>query len=99
MSLPLIVRPAAEADIQKTFGYLEEVRPGVGAKFVAQLREVFQRIESNPETYGVVWQDVRAVRVRKFQYVAYYVLFDDHVEVLAVMHGARHESDWRSRVD
>lgn len=51
-----------------------------------------------PEMYGVVWQDVRAACLKKYQYVVYYVVFDDRVEVLAVMHGARDESSWQSRL-
>ena len=33
-----------------------------------------------PEMYGVVWQDVRAARLKKFRYVIYYVAFADRVE-------------------
>jgi plasmid stabilization system protein ParE len=97
MSRPVIVRPAAEADIRETYAYLQDVRPGLGDQFSGRLREVFDRVESNPESCGVVWQDVRAVRVSKFQYVVYYVVFVDRVEVLAVLHGARDELTWRAR--
>lgn len=99
MSLPVIVRPAAEADIQQTHDDLEDIRTGLGEQFGARLREVFESIESMPEAPAIIWQDVRAIRVRKFQYVVYYVVFADPVEVLAVIHGARHESTWRSRVN
>ena len=51
-----------------------------------------------PEMFGVVWRDVRAVRVRRFQYVVYYFVLSDRVEILAVIHGARDESAWRSRI-
>ncbi len=97
MSLPVILRPAAEADVQEIYDYLEQIRVGIGEQFSHHLRDVLQRIESNPEMFGVVWQDVRAVRVRKFRYVVYYVVFADRVEVLAVIHGSRRESTWQSR--
>jgi hypothetical protein len=64
MSIPLIVRPIAEADIQAAYRYLEAARPGLGDLFSAQLLEVFERIETNPQSCGVIWQDVRAVRSR-----------------------------------
>jgi len=97
MSLPVLLRPAAEADIQATHDELEQARAGLGNRFVARVREVLERIESMPEMYGRVWQDVRAVRLRKFRHVVYYVVFTDRVEVLAVMHGARDASAWQSR--
>src|SRR5436309_1914202 len=98
MSLPVIIRPAADADIQAAHAYLEQVRTGLGDRFVARVREVLERIEAMPELYGRVWQDVRAARLRKFRHLVYYVVFADRVEVLAVLHGSRDASAWRSRV-
>ena len=98
MSLPVILRPGAEADIQLIHDELERVRVGLGDRFVARVREVLERVEAMPEIYGLVWQDVRAARLRKFRHVVYYVVFADRVEVLAVLHGSRDASAWQSRV-
>ncbi len=98
MSLPLIVRPAAETDIQQAYDWLEEAQAGLGDRFAERLQEAFHRIEAMPELYGFVWQDIRAVRLRRFRYVMYYVAFSDRIEVLAVVHGFRHESAWKSRI-
>ncbi len=98
MSLPVIVRPEAQADIQEIHDDLERVRAGLGMQFAARLREILERIEAMPELYGIVWQDVRAVRLKQFRYVVYYVVFPDRVEVLAVAHGSRDASSWQSRV-
>ena len=89
--------PAADADIQTTHDELEKVQGGLGDRFIASVRQVLERIEATPELYGIVWQDVRAARLRKFRYVVYYVAFADRVEVLAVLHGARNPSVWQSR--
>ena len=97
MSLPVILRPAADADVQVTHDELEQVRAGLGDRFVTRLRELLERIEAMPELYGLVWQDVRAARLRKFRQVVYYVVFADRVEVLAVMHGNRDASAWQAR--
>ena len=98
MIRPLIVRSAAEDDLRAIHEYLEAAQAGLGSLFAARLRDVFERIESLPESCATIWQDIRAVRVRKFQYVVYYVIFTDRVEVLAVLHGARHESAWQTRI-
>jgi plasmid stabilization system protein ParE len=98
MSLPVVLRPAAEADIQATHDELEQVQAGLGNRFVARVREVLEHIEAMPEMYGLVWQDVRAARLRKFRHVVYYVAFADRVEVLAVLHGSRDGSAWQLRV-
>ena len=98
MSLPIIVRPAAESDIQDAYAAFETVQPGLGVRFSKQLGDVLNRIETMPELYGVVWHDVRAVRLKRFQFVVFYVVFSDHTEVLAVMHGTCDPSTWQSRV-
>jgi plasmid stabilization system protein ParE len=97
VSLPVIVRPPAQADIRETRETLESIRPGLGGQFVSRVREVLERVESMPEIHGVVWQDVRAARLRQFRHVVYYIVFADRVEVLAVMHGARDTSAWQLR--
>jgi len=98
VSLPIIIRPAAEAEIQATHQMLEQVQIGLGDRFVARVREVLKRIESMPEMYGKLWQEVRAARLRKFRHVIYYVVFVDRVEVLAVLHGSQDTSAWESRI-
>jgi toxin ParE1/3/4 len=98
VSRPVIVRPSAEGDLQQTRDELEAVQAGLGDRFLARAQEVFERIEAAPELYGVIWQDVRAARLRRFRHVVYYVVFADRVEVLAVMHGSRDASAWQSRV-
>jgi toxin ParE1/3/4 len=97
MSVPVIICPPAEADIHAAHDALELVQTGLGSRFARQVREVLERIEIIPEMYGVVWQDVRAARLKRFRYVVYYVAFADRVEVIAVMHGSRDPSAWQSR--
>ncbi len=97
MSLPVILRSEAEADIQEAHDHLEQVRTGLGKKFASRLREVLDQIERMPEMFGVVWTMVRAARLKKFRYVVYYVLLADHVEIVAVLHGSRDPSTWQAR--
>jgi plasmid stabilization system protein ParE len=97
MSVRLTVRSAAVSDIEDAYYWLEQAQSGLGGRFIEQLREVFERLESMPEIHGIVWRDVRAVRLKRFRYVVYYTVFTDRVEVLAVLHGSRHESAWQSR--
>ena len=54
---------------------------------VKRIRQVMERIESIPELYAIVWRDVRAARLRQFRHVLYYVVHDDRIEVIAILHG------------
>ena len=54
MSLPVILRHEAEADIQVARDQLEAVRIGLGNQLLARVREVLARIETMPELHGKV---------------------------------------------
>ena len=97
MSLPVILRHEAEVDVQEARDQLEAVRVGLGTQVLARVREVLARIEKMPELHGKVWQDVRAARLKQFRYIVYFIVLADRVEVLAVLHGARDPSSWKSR--
>ncbi len=97
MSLPVILRHEAEADVQEARDQLEAVRVGLGTQVLSRVREVLARIEKMPELHGKVWQDVRAARLKQFRYIVYFIVLADRVEVLAVLHGARDPSSWQSR--
>jgi plasmid stabilization system protein ParE len=97
MSLPVVLRPEASRDAQDARDHLEAQQAGLGQRFLQRLNDTLGRIGGMPELYGVVWGNVRAARVRRFTYVVYYRVHDDRVEVLAVMHGSRDASAWRSR--
>jgi plasmid stabilization system protein ParE len=97
MSLPIVLRPEASRDAEETRNYFEAQRAGLGHVFLDRLNEALAQIGALPEMHGVVWQNVRASRLRKFTYVVYYRVHDDRIEVLAVMHSSRAPSAWQTR--
>ena len=97
VSLPVILRPEAEVDIQGARDLLECVRVGLGNQLLARVREVLTRIEKMPELHGKAWEDVRAARLKQFRYIVYFIVLADRVEVLAVLHSARDPSAWQAR--
>lgn len=97
MSLPVVLRPEASQDAADAQDYLEAQQPGRGQDFLDRLNDALGRIGAMPQLYGVVWQNVRAAPLRQFTYVVYYRVYDDRVEVLAVMHASRNPSAWQGR--
>ncbi|HEV3416266.1 MAG TPA: type II toxin-antitoxin system RelE/ParE family toxin [Pirellulales bacterium] len=95
--LPVFLRSEAEIDVRQIHANPEQIKAGLGKQFLAQLRGLLERVEATPELYGVVWEDVRAARLRKFRYIVYHVVLADRVEVLAVLHAARDSTEWQMR--
>ncbi len=98
MSRPVIVRLVAREDVHEIRDYLRQRRESAAVKFDSRLAALLVRVESMPFMYAKVWRTVRAVRVRGFRYVLYYVVYRDRTEVIAVAHGSRESLVWKSRV-
>jgi plasmid stabilization system protein ParE len=98
MSLPLVVRAAAQVEMLDARDWYEQQRAGLGDEFVTAVEQLFERISSMPEMYGVVTGDVRRAKLRRFPYVVYYRVLTDQVVVIAVLHGRRDSQAWQSRV-
>jgi plasmid stabilization system protein ParE len=97
VSLPVAMRAEATQDAEDARDYYEDKRVGLGQKSLDRMNDGIAQIGFLPELFGVAWKNVRAVRIKKFPYVVYYRVFTDRVEVLAVIHGSRHPSEWQSR--
>lgn len=98
MSRPLFLRDEAADDLIQTRNQLNARAAGLGARFLQRVRETARLIQAMPEAFGVVHGDIRAVKVKRFQHVVYFVAFADRVEVVAVVHGSRDPSAWQDRV-
>ena len=72
MSLPVVLRPEAQAEFDEVCDWYEQRRPGLGVDFVAQIQEVFDWISTTPELYAQIFRDVRRAVVRCFPYPVFY---------------------------
>lgn len=66
MSLPLIINPLAEADLDEARAWYEFQREGLGDEFLECVEDTLQIIQRMPNTYAKVFKDVRRMLVRRF---------------------------------
>jgi toxin ParE1/3/4 len=71
--------------------------PGLGLRFVREVRASLERIADNPLMYPVIEQDMRRALLHKFPYSVYFVNESDAVSVVAVLHQHRQPGHWKSR--
>jgi plasmid stabilization system protein ParE len=91
------LRPAAVADLRKTFEWYEERLPGLGEDFLAAVRAKLDQIESNPLQFPVVRGATRRAIVRRFPYGIFFVPGSRRIGVLAVMHHSQAPQRWQAR--
>ena len=97
MSLPVVTRPAAAAEIQTAYRWYERKREGLGSEFLEAVHKMVNAIVENPERFPTVRKDIRRAVLRRFPYSIFYRIVSAHVVVVACFHGKRNPRDWRSR--
>ena len=92
------IRAAAEADIQEAYEYYEQCREGLGADFLLCIEESLNKITNNPGHYPVVYKNIQRILVKRFPFGIFFVIHEQSIVVLAVMHGRRNPRRWKMRV-
>jgi toxin ParE1/3/4 len=93
----LVVRPAAEADLQEAYNWYEQRQKGLGTEFLDCVQEAFEKITQKPDLGFLVHKTMRRARVRRFPYGVFYLVDGSTIIVVAVMHGRRSPRQWKSR--
>ena len=89
MSWQVRLTEDAESDLERTYDYYEGQRAGLGLRFLATVRKSLEVLEEMPLIFGEIIPDVRFHLVDPFQQVIYYVVLDDTVHVIGVIHAKR----------
>ncbi len=94
-------RVGALRDIAEAAGWYRSRRPAYEGRFFERLRETVRRIEDAPLScaFAMEAEGVRKARVTRSPYsIAYTVLTEDEIEIIAVVHGARKPGWWTRRL-
>jgi plasmid stabilization system protein ParE len=100
MSRRLIVRPEAEADITEAALWYDEREAGLGLELTLEVRTAIRRAVEDTMLYLLLRKrpEVRRILARRFPYRIFFIVRDDAIVVLAVIHAARHDRHWRERL-
>lgn len=99
VTLPLIVREAAQEDIREAVDWYEHRSPGLGSQYLDRLDDCLSRVARNPELFPEVHRSSRMAVLQRFPYLVIYRVTPALISVIAVMHGSRHPRRWKERRD
>lgn len=74
--------------------WYESQSSGLGEEFIAALELQLKRLEQAPLLYAEVIPDVRRALLPRFPYGLFYVVRDQNINILAVLHDARNPGKW-----
>jgi plasmid stabilization system protein ParE len=97
MSLPVRLRPLAQAEFDDAADDYERKSFGLGPRFTRAVDKVLERIGRFPEMYAFAFRDVRCAPVRRFPFVVLYRVTDDEVIVLGFLPAMSDPAAWRQR--
>lgn len=101
MSWQLAIRPEVETDLAAAALWYEIQQPGLGTRFLDEVSRAFDRLKQNPLLSAIkpVGQGIRWCYPDSFPYrIIYHADEKQHeVVVLAVLHGARQDSETARR--
>ena len=95
MSLPVHIRPEAEADLEDAAAWYERQREGLGQDFLDESQRTFDHISENPRLYPMLHRETRRAVVRRFPFGVFYKVEEASIVVVAVMHASRHPKQWK----
>ncbi len=97
MKFELRLREVARSDVADAHRYYRKISERLADDFLAAVEEGLSLIRESPERYSMMLGEIRVKRIRRFPYIISFVIEDDVVIVLAVLHGHRNPSQWSGR--
>jgi plasmid stabilization system protein ParE len=97
MSLPLVINPEAEHDLDEAKSWYNGQRAGLGDDFLECVDEALDQIRQWPKLSRKVFGDLRRKLVRRFPYGIFFRIDDDQITVVAVYHCKRDPRGWQER--
>ena len=97
MKYNLILRPEAEQDMQGAFGWYEDRVTGLGRQFLRHVDTAISHVNRSPLTCPAIYRSIRRKLTRRFPFGIFYLITDDKIIVLAVLHARRAPSLWQKR--
>lgn len=98
MDYEIIILPSARRDLLDAFEWYQDQRTGLGLDFKLCVDEVLSKLQKHPKSYNKVYKDIRRVVTQRFPFGVFYLVENNKVIVLAVMHARRDPKQWKKRI-
>ncbi len=86
MAYRLIILRRAADDTKEAYNYYEDIKPGLGDRFLAELLVRFNEISRHPQYYGFIDDQhiIRDVKLKSFPYLVVYEIESEAVVIYSV---------------
>ena len=88
----------AQRDLVDASAWYDAQRAGLGPRFVAAVDSAITAVSENPHRFPMVHGEARRALVGRFPYGIYFLIVEDYVRVVAVVHLRRGADAWLHRM-
>jgi len=92
MKYAIVIRPEAEDDLKNAYAWYEDKRKGLGHEFLLQVDAGFNFLLKNPTISKIEYKETRQHIIRRFPYKIIYLVENEKIIILAVLHLKRSPS-------
>jgi toxin ParE1/3/4 len=89
MSLPIVFRRIAKAEMDESIACYENQRDRLGLELAFEIDRILEKISQSPEQFPHIRGHIRRALLRRFPYGIHFITETDRVVVLAVFHVKR----------
>ena len=100
MKAKKLISTYAKADLSDASKWYEKQQKGLGKRFLNEMKEAFEIISRNPESFQIRYGDYRIFFTKVFPYGIHYQYIADknEIRIKAVFHTARNPQIWEQRI-
>jgi len=93
----LIIKPSAELDAMDAANWYNQRLDGLGNEYLLALETKINAIRRNPQQFTVIYKNIRRALTERFPFGIFYIIENDVLYVLAIIHTSRSPKSWKKR--
>ena len=97
MTRELIFRSEAELDLEDALRWYDQFDDDLPDQFLGALDDVLDEVQLYPRMYPVVDLDIRKAPLNRFPYGIFYIVYEDEIAVIGIVHDRRDPEVWMAR--
>jgi toxin ParE1/3/4 len=97
MSYQLKFLPEVERDVSEAYDWYEEQLEGLGEDLLLSIDASLNGIVRNPHLSEVLYKGMRKRIVKRFPFGIFYIVEENVITIISVIHLARHPKTWKKR--
>jgi len=98
MALKIIVKPPAELDVEEITEWYELHEERLGEQFVSEFKNTSILVSEIPLAFSKRYKSVRSFSLKKFPYNIFYIIQNQTMFIIAVLHQKRNPKIWKTRM-